>query len=154
MEIQIRKMVLDDLNLIENNLENDFDDFWSISIFKQELVNENSYYLVALLDNKIVGFAGYMLILDEADITNIVVKKDMRNKKIATKLLSALLDTIYPIEKIETITLEVNENNKHAIHLYENFGFKKEGIRKNYYKNHENALILTKKIRNFLFYTF
>ncbi len=149
MEIQIRKMVLDDLNLIENNLENDFDDFWSISIFKQELVNENSYYLVALLDNKIVGFAGYMLILDEADITNIVVKKDMRNKKIATKLLSALLDTIYPIEKIETITLEVNENNKHAIHLYENFGFKKEGIRKNYYKNHENALILTKKIRNF-----
>ena len=108
MEIQIRKMVLDDLNLIENNLENDFDDFWSISIFKQELVNENSYYLVALLDNKIVGFAGYMLILDEADITNIVVKKDMRNKKIATKLLSALLDTIYPIEKIETITLEVN----------------------------------------------
>ena len=146
MEIQIRKMTLSDLNSISDNLESDFDDFQNVSIFKQVLINENSYYVVALLDNEIVGFAGYMLILDEADITNIVVRKDMRNKKIATKLLDNLINSIMDFEKIETITLEVNENNQYAIHLYENFGFKKMGSRKNYYKNHENALILTKFI--------
>ena len=146
MEIQIRKMELTDLETITENLESDFDNFWNASIFKQELINENSYYLVALIDNKIVGFAGYMLILDEADITNIVVRKDMRNKKIATKLLSELLKTLEPMEKIETITLEVNENNIPAITLYENFGFDKVGLRKNYYDNHENAIIMTKKI--------
>ena len=149
MEIQIRKMTLSDLNSISDNLESDFDDFWNVSIFKQVLINENSYYVVALLDNEIVGFAGYMLILDEADITNIVVRKDMRNKKIATKLLTNLIDSISDIEKIETITLEVNENNKCAIQLYKNFDFKEVGLRKNYYKNHQNALIMTKKIRNF-----
>ena len=146
MEIQIRKMELADLETITENLETDFDNFWNASIFKQELINENSYYLVALVDNKIVGFAGYMLILDEADITNIVVRKDMRNKKIATKLLSELLKTLEPMEKIEVVTLEVNENNIPAITLYENFGFDKVGLRKNYYDNHENAIIMTKKI--------
>ena len=33
-------------------------------------------------NNNILGFAGILKILDEADITNIVVKKDYRNKGI------------------------------------------------------------------------
>lgn len=146
MEIKIRKMTIDDLLSIENKLESNFDNFWNASIFKQELINKNSYYLIATYNNEIVGFAGYMLILDEADITNVVVRKDMRNQKIATKLFTALLKTIEPMEKIKEITLEVNENNTPAIKLYENFGFEKVGLRKNYYENHENALIMTKKL--------
>ena len=144
MEIEIRKMTLSDLDNISQNLEDDFDDFWNASIFKQSLINESSHFLVALSNNEIVGFAGFMFILDEADITNIVVRKDMRNKKIATKLLSSLIKLIEENEKIETITLEVNENNKYALQLYETFDFKKVGLRKNYYKNHEDALIMTK----------
>lgn len=146
MDIEIRKMELTDLEQIEDILESDFDDFWNASIFKQELQNENSYYLVAILDGEVVGFAGYMLILDEADITNVVVRKDMRNRGIATKLLERLLDLIEPMSKIELITLEVNENNEPAIKLYEKFGFNQEGLRKNYYKDHQNALILSKKL--------
>ena len=142
MEIQIRKMELADLETIQDKLESEFDDFWNVSIFRQELINENSYYLLAIVDGEIVGFAGYMLILDEADITNIVVRKDMRNKKVGTELLRRLLEKIEPMEKIEVVTLEVNENNKPAIKLYEKFGFKEAGLRKNYYKNHEDALIL------------
>ena len=115
------------------------------SIFKTELENNNSFYLVALYNNEIVGFAGYLRILDEADITNIVVRKDMRNKKIATKLFENLLNCIKK-ENINAVTLEVNENNIHAIHLYSNFGFEKVGLRKNYYKNHENALLMKKLI--------
>ncbi len=42
------------------------------------------------------------------------------------------------------ITLEVNENNKIAIHLYEKYGFKIIGTRKKYYNNKYNAYIMTK----------
>ena len=137
MEIQIRKMTLSDLNSISDNLESDFDDFWNVSIFKQVLINENSYYVVALLDNEIVGFAGYMDSIDVFEITNIVVKKSMRNKKIATNLLKALLDTIH----LKPISLEVNENNLPAISLYKKFGFLAKGIRKSYYNGIDGILM-------------
>ena len=74
-------MTLNDLDEIKNNLEKDFDDFWNYNIFKSELENTNSTYFVAKIDKKIVGFAGVLIVLDEADITNIVVKKDFRGKR-------------------------------------------------------------------------
>ena len=138
--MEIRKMTLEDLEKIKDILQSDFDDFWSYSVFKQELCNKNSFYLVCIIDEEIVGFAGYMDSIDVFEITNIVVKKSMRNKKIATNLLKALLDTIH----LKPISLEVNENNLPAISLYKKFGFKKVGFRKNYYKNHESALIMKK----------
>jgi len=42
------------------------------------------------------------------------------------------------------ITLEVNEKNLPAIHLYEKYGFKKVGLRKKYYDNKFDAYIMTK----------
>lgn len=42
-----------------------------------------------------------------------------------------------------SITLEVNENNLPAIHLYEKFNFKRLGLRKKYYNNTDNAVIMT-----------
>lgn len=144
MEIKIEKMNIEHLEKIKEILETDFDDFWNYNVFKQELSNENSRYIIAKSNDEIVGFAGYMLILDEADITNVVVKKSYRNKHIGTMLLENLINEICENEKIETITLEVNENNSYAIKLYENFGFIHLGIRKNYYEDHTNAVIMTK----------
>ena len=74
-------MTLNDLDEIKNNLEKDFDDFWNYNIFKSELKNTNSIYFVAKIDKRIIGFAGVLIVLDEADITNIVVKKDFRGKR-------------------------------------------------------------------------
>ena len=87
MEIQINNMNLNDLESICSNLEKDFDDFWNYNILKNELQNPNSiYFVVKDKNNNILGFAGILKILDEADITNIVVKKDNRNKGIGTML--------------------------------------------------------------------
>ena len=44
----------------------------------------------------------------------------------------------------ESISLEVNENNSIAIHLYESYGFRKVGLRKKYYNGKDNAIIMTK----------
>lgn len=43
-----------------------------------------------------------------------------------------------------SITLEVNENNIPAIHLYKKYDFKVVGKRKKYYDNKFDAYIMTK----------
>lgn len=47
-------------------------------------------------------------------------------------------------ESCSLITLEVNEKNFSAIHLYEKHGFKTIGTRKKYYNNTFDAYIMTK----------
>jgi ribosomal-protein-alanine N-acetyltransferase len=74
-------MKIEDLENIKDTLEIDFDDFWNYNIFKSELENPNSIYFVAKEDNEIVGFIGLLIVFEEADITNIVVKKSFRGKR-------------------------------------------------------------------------
>ncbi len=139
-------MNLSDFNNIKDILITEFDDFWNSETLKEELLNSNSKYIVAKLENEIVGFAGIKIIFDEADIMNIVTKKTYRNKGIASLLLENLI-SLSNNSGIKSINLEVNEVNLSALHLYKKFGFKKLGIRKNYYKN-KNAIIMRKLVRN------
>lgn len=138
--IQISKMTLDDFADIKNVIILEFDDFWNTTTLEQELKTDNSYYLVAKLNNEIVGFAGIKCVLDEADLMNIVTKKNKRNLGIGYSLLIELIN-IAKEKEIKKITLEVNESNKSAIHLYKKIGFKEISIRNNYY-NTDNALIM------------
>ena len=78
---EIDYMCLEDLENIKDLLENDFDDFWNYNVFKSELENPNSTYFIVKFDGEIVGFAGILVVLDEADITNIVVKKSFRSMR-------------------------------------------------------------------------
>ena len=141
-KIKISTMMLNDLEQIKENLQTDFDDFWNFEIFKEELANTNSMYLVLKYENEIVSFGGIKIILDEADIMNIVTKKDKRNQGFAKFLLNELI-TMTKEQNCKTITLEVNENNLPAIKLYKDFKFKEIGKRKNYYKNGDTAILMT-----------
>ena len=142
--LTIVPMTLNDLEQIANVLETDFDDFWNYNILKSELENPNSKYFVAKINNEIVGFSGVLLVLDVAEITNIVVKKNFRNLKIATNLMEAMID-FCKIKNISKINLEVNSCNTIAINLYKKFEFKEVGNRKNYYKNGD-GLLYTKNL--------
>ncbi len=146
MNLKIYKMTLSELEELSSILASDFDDFWSYSILKDEINSENSYYIVAKLENEIVGFAGIKVLLDEADIMNIVTKKSYRNKGIGSILLQNLIDLSYNLN-LKQITLEVNASNLSAISLYKKFDFEKIGLRKNYYNN-QNAIIMSKLLRN------
>ncbi len=141
LNIEISQMKISDLETIKNNLQKDFDNFWNYEILKEEIVNTNSSYFVAKSSNEILGFAGMKKILDEANIMNIVTRKDYRNQGIASLLLKELIE--FSKKSCSSITLEVNENNKIAIHLYEKFGFSNVGIRKKYYNGVDNAIIMT-----------
>lgn len=137
----INEMNLKDLEDIKDCLLTDFDDFWSYNILKQELENGKSKYFVVKQENEIVGFAGIMLIIDEVNIMNIVVKKDKRNLGIGSLLLEEIIG-YSKIHNATSITLEVNEKNIPAIKLYEKYGFKQVGLRKKYYNNEDNAILM------------
>lgn len=140
--MEIKEMTVSDLDLIAENLSKDFNDFWNYNVFKSELENENSKYIVAIKNNKIVGYAGFRIVMDIAHINNIVVKKDLRNEGIGTILLQELIKMCTEL-KMNEVTLEVNEHNSVAINLYKKFGFKQVGLRKKYYRTGDNAIIMT-----------
>ena len=146
MNLKLSKMSIEDLKSIKNILASDFDNFWSYDVLEEELECDNSYVIVAKVgENTIVGFAGLKVILDEADIMNIVVKKDFRHNGIGSVLLENLINYSKDLN-LKTITLEVNENNLSAIRLYDKFSFDKLGIRKNYYDGKSDAIIMSKKL--------
>ena len=141
--IKITKMAIEDLNQIKDFLKEDFDEFWSASILKSELENSNSQYYVAKENNEIIGFAGFLVLIDSTEITNIVIKRNKRGNGISKLLLEQLINETSKLKK-EKISLEVNENNTIAINLYNKYNFIKEGLRKKYYNGTDNALIMTK----------
>lgn len=138
-------MSKDDLNYICLNIK-EFDDFWTSSVLENEFSNPNSSYLVIKETNKVIGFGGIWFGFEEVHITNIAINKAYRNKGLGYSLLSKLIEIAKNTDNIYSITLEVNEKNNPAICLYKKLGFKKTGIRKNYYNGHENAIIMTKEI--------
>ena len=142
--IIIEKMTLTDLRIIKDILESEFDDFWTYNVLKEEIENQTSKYIVAKSNDKIIGFAGIKIILNEADIMNIVVKKSFRNNGIGSLLLNNLILLSKKLNLV-SISLEVDEKNLAAINLYKKFDFQKIGIRKKYYKNN-CAILMSKKL--------
>ncbi len=115
---------------------------WSKDSYTQELTNPIARYLVGKIDNKVVGFVGTWIVLDEAHITNIAIHPNYRKQGIGSKLLSEFLDYCKNQGCI-AFTLKVRSGNKAAKALYEKHNFKQEGIRKGYYEdNKEDAIIM------------
>lgn len=107
--------------------------------------NPFSKCLIYLEDNIIIAFIDYSIIYEKIEINYIFVKEEYRRKKIASKLLSYLIEN--NLNK-ENITLEVNINNINAINLYKKFNFNEVAIRKNYYGNSDGILMERKIYEN------
>ena len=143
-KISISIMNQTDLEEIKDILITDFDDFWKYEIFKEELANTNTKYLVLRYNNEIICFGGIKIILDEANLMNIVTKKIYRHQRLGSILLEKLI-TLAKENNCTSITLEVNENNLPAINLYNKYSFKEVGKRKKYYQNGDLAILMTYK---------
>jgi [ribosomal protein S18]-alanine N-acetyltransferase len=116
---------------------------WSLSLFLSELALRGSrYYLVARLDASVVGYAGLMFTGDDAHVTTIAVDPALHRAKIGTRLLAALAREART-RGARNLTLEVRVSNDAAQRMYEEFGFRPAGIRKNYYvETNEDALVM------------
>ena len=75
MNLELNTMKISDLDSISDVLDTEFDNFWNYNVFKQELENENSIYIVAKNNHEIVGYGGIWKSVDDVHITNIVTKK-------------------------------------------------------------------------------
>lgn len=116
---------------------------WSEKMFKEEIEGKFSHYYVIEEDGHAVGYMGMWSLSGEGHITNVAVSKAHRNKGYAKALISHFIE-IAKRENLDFLTLEVKESNTPAISLYKSFGFTQVGVRKNYYENSEDALLLTK----------
>lgn len=142
MNITIEKMTKEHLEQIRNILMTEFDEFWNANVLEKELENLLSYYIVAINENEVVGYAGLWQPCDEGHITNIVTKLDKRGNKIASKMLEELIE-LAKRKNLKSVTLEVNVHNEIAINLYKKYDFKEIGKRPKYYYNKDDALIMT-----------
>ncbi|WP_295581795.1 ribosomal protein S18-alanine N-acetyltransferase [uncultured Oscillibacter sp.] len=119
---------------------------WSRNMLAEELDNALSAFLVALdAGDRVVGYAGLQVVLDEGYITNIAVLPECRRQGVAGKLLQVFLDFAQG-SRLAFLTLEVRASNYDAIALYGSRGFRSAGRRKNYYEHpREDAIIMTKE---------
>lgn len=142
-KFSVEMMSLNDLELIKDILQTEFDEFWTYEILQQELLSNNSKYIVVKnLNNNIVGFAGIKIILDTAELMNIVTRKSFRLCGIGKLMLEYLIN-MCKMAKIKTLNLEVNSQNTIAISLYKKYNFKEVGLRKKYYNNTYDAILMS-----------
>jgi len=137
-------MTEDDLTYICNNITL-FDEFWPSSTLKEDYYSDLSkYFIVKDSDHKdiIVGFAGIKIITDFAEVMDVVVKKDKRNIGIGSVLMKYVINYCDEL-KLKNINLEVNKDNKPAVRVYKKYLFETVGIRKKYYNNKSDALLMT-----------
>lgn len=137
---------MDESNVIDvleiNNIC--FNPPWSLESLKNELKNKFTRYIVVKKDDIVIGYAGIWIIIDEAHITNIAVDPDFRGIGAGNVLIENIIDICKELE-IPSITLEVRETNTVAKNLYKKYGFIEEGIRKNYYEDGTNAVLMWKR---------
>lgn len=117
---------------------------WTPQSFISEIDNELGNYFVAIdrSTEQVIGYGGFWLIFDEAHITTIAVRPNLRNKGVGEILLQKMIDVGYA-KNTKWFTLEVRAGNIAAQNLYYKYGFKSLGLRKKYYQdNDEDALIM------------
>lgn len=144
IRVLIEPMALGDLPSIHAIEQASFSAPWPANAYRSELeANRLASYLVARVDDDVVGYGGMWLMVDEAHITTFAIHPAWRRQHIGERLLLEFVD-VSILRHAREMTLEVRLSNLPARHLYEKFGFRPVGVRPRYYSDdHEDALIMT-----------
>lgn len=142
MNVKIRYVTFDDIPEIAVIEKEAFSDPWSENSLTSYVGESLSIFLAAEDENgKLVGY-----IIGESDgrassVEKIAVAQSARRQGVGTALLNEFISEL--IRNVESVTLEVRESNTAAQKLYEAFGFKTAGIRKNLYSSpQENGIVM------------
>jgi len=149
LDFIIRRCTIDDLdNVIEVN-EKELPEDYPYFFYKSILDDFPDCFLVA--QNKKGELIAYIMwrvekapslnslkYVNKGHLVSIAVSEDYRKRGIAQALLSNSMTAIKKY-KIKQYVLEVRVSNYSAIRLYEKFGYKIESIKRNYYRDGENA---------------
>ena len=141
MNFNIRSGSLADLNSIFNIEKKAFlTDSWSIKMIKLEFFRDSiSKSYVFELNGKIVGYAFLTIIKFEIHLNRIAIDPNHQQKGFGLQLLKKILEEN---SKNKSVFLELKYSNIAALKLYRKVGFKKYNIRKKYYSNNNDSLIM------------
>ncbi|MEU4578211.1 MULTISPECIES: ribosomal protein S18-alanine N-acetyltransferase [Nonomuraea] len=122
-------------------------DAWSEGMMRGELADQprTRHYVVALVEEQIVGYAGLAVAADQADVQTIAVLDTHRGTGVGGAMLSALLQEAGRRGARE-IFLEVREDNPVARGVYTHFGFEEIGTRRRYYEDGTDAIMMRRKL--------
>ena len=128
-----------------------FEDAWSVKSFKELSRNICTFGFLAkdINDSKTKGLILGQLCQSEAEIYTLAAHPSQRRQGIATLLIENFI-ILCLSQSIESIFIEVNENNAAALIFYQNIGFVCYGKRPKYYVLSNNdfadAVLLQLKI--------
>jgi ribosomal-protein-alanine N-acetyltransferase len=118
---------------------------WTLGNFNDSL---KSAYQAWILRDESETLAGYFLLMpafDEAHLLNITVRGDLQGHGLGRLMLDHVVAIARRI-RMESILLEVRPSNVRALKIYEQYGFIRIGLRKDYYpapdNTREDALVM------------
>lgn len=117
---------------------------WTLGVFQSELdaaATGGRHYVVARLDGDVVGYGGLLFVPGEAHVTNLAVDPAHHRRGIGRRVLLEL-NRVALERGCSALSLEVRVSNRRAQELYQRFGFVPAGVRKNYYENVEDAIVM------------
>ena len=143
----VREMTLDDAPTVSAMEQRLFPlDGWPPYMFIDELSQTDTRrYLVAVAASRIVGYAGLMCIEPVADVQTITVDPDFEGRGIGSVLLTELTREAAR-RRAKEVLLEVRADNPRAQQLYLRFGFEQIHIRRRYYRDGVDALVMRLKL--------
>jgi ribosomal-protein-alanine N-acetyltransferase len=143
-EVQIRQFKADDISAISEIEQLSFKDPFP-SYFLSQLADANpTTFLVAVINDKIVGYAVIDKWPDQEHLVSIAVIPASRKKGVGQALLDHLIERL----QTESLKLEVRRTNKAALELYRKNGFVQNGVAHSYYTDGEDAILMEKVIQN------
>lgn len=122
---------------------------WSRGNFSDSL-RAGYHAQVLLLGNEPVGYYVLMKGLDEAHLLNITVAPPHQGRGHARQMLDDLVAWSV-LQGAQWLWLEVRMSNDRARRIYERYGFKEVGVRRNYYPlapfKREDAVVMSLHLR-------
>lgn len=142
--MQVRQMTMHDCKQVAAIEAASFSVPWSLEAFTDTVEKENWRYFVAEEDGEILGYCGFLFVLDEAEIPNVCVKESARRRGVGRQMMDTLIKEASDLG-ICRLLLEVRESNIAARTLYKSLGFCEDGMRKNFYdKPTEDAVLMSR----------
>jgi ribosomal-protein-alanine N-acetyltransferase len=145
---RLRPMRLSDISSVMDIEKSAFPAPWNESAYHYEVAeNRRASYQVLTIEladmpSKIIGYAGFWMLVDEAHISTLAVATEWRRRGFGHLLLLNILSLAYKMEAA-IATLEVRKSNTPAQELYRNYRFEIIGGKRRYYQGSEDALIMT-----------
>ena len=140
-----REWTKSDISQIAEIEKQCFSDPWSEQAFESGMNSPFFYGILFEEGGQVCAYACEMVIFEDAEILNVAVAPSFRRRGLGKELMLAL-ENYAKNKGAERLLLEVREGNIPARGLYEKQGFEAYGVRKNYYEDGENAVVMQKKI--------